>query len=354
MKKIAMLTGGGDCPGLNAVIRAVTRRALIEGYEVIGFRNGWAGVIKGDFIPLNRDRVSGILHLGGTILGTSRTNPTDEQIETIVRNLKGFNISALVAIGGDDTLSVASRLHKRGVPVIGCPKTIDNDIFGTDQTFGFDTAVNIATEALDRLHTTAESHSRVLICEIMGRQAGWITIAAGVAGGADVILLPEFSVSLEEICAVIKQRQASGKSFSIIAVAEGFKIKGEKEVLQTDKLDAFGHARLGGIAERLCKLVEENTGIESRSVVLGHTQRGGSPTAMDRLLGTRYGVKAVELAMAGEFGKMVALRGTEIIGVPLDDVVHEVIDEKTGQSKLRLKNRCVTKELYDVAKVFFG
>ena len=354
MKKIAMLTGGGDCPGLNAVIRAVTRRALIEGYEVIGFRNGWAGVIKGDFIPLNRDRVSGILHLGGTILGTSRTNPTDEQIETIVRNLKGFNISALVAIGGDDTLSVASRLHKRGVPVIGCPKTIDNDIFGTDQTFGFDTAVNIATEALDRLHTTAESHSRVLICEIMGRQAGWITIAAGVAGGADVILLPEFSVSLEEICAVIKQRQASGKSFSIIAVAEGFKIKGEKEVLQTDKLDAFGHARLGGIAERLCKLVEENTGIESRSVVLGHTQRGGSPTAMDRLLGTRYGVKAVELAMAGEFGKMVALRGTDIIGVPLDDVVHEVIDEKTGQSKLRLKNRCVTKELYDVAKVFFG
>ena len=349
-----MLTGGGDCPGLNAVIRAVTRRALIEGYEVIGFRNGWAGVIKGDFIPLNRDRVSGILHLGGTILGTSRTNPTDEQIETIVRNLKGFNINALVAIGGDDTLSVASRLHKRGVPVIGCPKTIDNDIFGTDQTFGFDTAVNIATEALDRLHTTAESHSRVLICEIMGRQAGWITIAAGVAGGADVILLPEFSVSLEEICAVIKQRQASGKSFSIIAVAEGFKIKGEKEVLQTDKLDAFGHARLGGIAERLCKLVEENTGIESRSVVLGHTQRGGSPTAMDRLLGTRYGVKAVELAMAGEFGKMVALRGTEIIGVPLDDVVHEVIDKKTGQSKLRLKNRCVTKELYDVAKVFFG
>ena len=354
MKKIAMLTGGGDCPGLNAVIRAVTRRALIEGYEVIGFRNGWAGVIKGEFVPLNRDRVSGILHLGGTILGTSRTNPTDEQIETIVHNLKGFNINALVAIGGDDTLSVASRLHKRGVPVIGCPKTIDNDIFGTDQTFGFDTAVNIATEALDRLHTTAESHSRVLICEIMGRQAGWITIAAGVAGGADVILLPEFSVSLEEICAIIKQRQASGKSFSIIAVAEGFKIKGEKEVLQTDKLDAFGHARLGGIAERLCKLVEENTGIESRSVVLGHTQRGGSPTAMDRLLGTRYGVKAVELAMAGEFGKMVALRGTEIIGVPLDDVVHEVIDKKTGKPKLRLKNRCVTKELYDVAKVFFG
>jgi len=354
MKKIAMLTGGGDCPGLNAVIRAVTRRALMEGYEVVGFKNGWAGVIKGEFVPLNRERVSGILHLGGTILGTSRTNPTDEQMETIVRNIKGFDVSALVAIGGDDTLSVASRLHKRGVPVIGCPKTIDNDIFGTDQTFGFDTAVNIATEALDRLHTTAEAHSRVLICEIMGRQAGWITIAAGVAGGADVILLPEFSVSLEEICAVIKQRQASGKNFSIIAVAEGFKIKGEKEVLQTEKLDAFGHVRLGGIAERLCKLVEESTGIESRSVVLGHTQRGGSPTAMDRLLGTRYGVKAVELAIAGEFGKMAALRGTEIVGIPLDDVIHEVIDKKTGKPKLRLKNRCVPPELYDVAKVFFG
>ncbi len=353
MKKIAMLTGGGDCPGLNAVIRAVTRRALMEGYEVIGFRNGWAGVIKGEFIPLNRERVSGILHLGGTILGTSRTNPTDEQLETIIRNLKGFDVSALVAIGGDDTLSVASRLHKRGVPVIGCPKTIDNDIYGTDQTFGFDTAVNIATEALDRLHTTAEAHSRVLVVEIMGRQAGWIAWEAGIAGGADLVLLPEFPMSLAEICRIIKGRQASGKNFSIVAVAEGFRIDGQ-EVVQTKELDAFGHVRLGGIAEVLAREIEKLTGIESRTVVLGHVQRGGTPSAYDRVLGTRYGVKAVELAMAGQFGQMVALRGTEIIGVPLDEVVHEVEDKKTGQKKLRLKNRCVTKELYDVAKVFFG
>jgi len=353
MKKIAMLTGGGDCPGLNAVIRAVTRRALMEGYEVIGFRNGWAGVIKGEFLPLNRERVSGILHMGGTILGTSRTNPTDEQVETIVRNLKGFDVSALIAIGGDDTLSVASRLHKRGVPVIGCPKTIDNDIFGTDQTFGFDTAVNIATEALDRLHTTAEAHSRVLVVELMGRQAGWITWEAGIAGGADLVLLPEFPMSMAEICRIIKQRQASGKNFSIVAVAEGFKIDGH-EVLQTKELDAFGHIRLGGIAEVLAREIEKLTGIESRTVVLGHIQRGGTPSAYDRALGTRYGVKAVELVIAGEFGRMVALRGTDIIGIPLDEVIHEVTDKKTGQPKLRLKNRCVTKELYDVAKVFFG
>jgi 6-phosphofructokinase 1 len=353
MKKIAMLTGGGDCPGLNAVIRAVTRRALMEGYEVIGFRNGWAGLIKGEFIPLNRERVSGILHLGGTILGTSRTNPTDEQLETIVRNLKGFDVSALIAIGGDDTLSVASRLHKRGVPVIGCPKTIDNDIYGTDQTFGFDTAVNIATEALDRLHTTAEAHSRVLVVEIMGRQAGWIAWEAGIAGGADLVLLPEFPMSLAEICRIIKSRQASGKNFSIVAVAEGFKIDG-REIVQTKELDAFGHVRLGGIAEVLAREIEKLTGIESRTVVLGHVQRGGTPSAYDRVLGTRYGVKAVELAMGGAFGQMVALRGTEIIGVPLDEVVHEVEDKKTGQKKLRLKNRCVTRELYDVAKVFFG
>ena len=352
-KKIAMLTGGGDCPGLNAVIRAVTRKALQEGFEVIGFRNGWAGVLKGEFIPLSRERVSGILHLGGTILGTSRTNPTDEQLDTIVRNLKGFSIDALVAIGGDDTLTVASRLHKHGVPVIGCPKTIDNDIYGTDQTFGFDTAVNIATEALDRLHTTAEAHSRVLVCEIMGRQAGWIALWSGIAGGADIVLLPEFPVSLNEICQIIRQRQASGKNFSIIAVAEGFKLEGH-EVVQARELDAFGHVRLGGIGEVLCKEIEKLTAIESRAVVLGHIQRGGTPTAFDRVLGTRYGVKAVELASAGQFGQMVALRGTEIVGVPLDDVIHEVTDAKTGKKKLRLRNRCVSRELYDVVKVFFG
>ncbi len=353
MKKIAMLTGGGDCPGLNAVIRAVTRKALLEGFEVIGFKNGWAGVIKGEFVPLSRERVSGILHLGGTILGTSRTNPTDEQIETIIRNLKGFDVTALIAIGGDDTLSVASRLHKRGVPVIGCPKTIDNDIDGTDQTFGFDTAVNIATEALDRLHSTAEAHSRVLVVELMGRQAGWIAWEAGIAGGADLVLLPEFPMSLDAICKIIKQRQAGGKNFSIVAAAEGFKLEGG-EVTQSKDLDAFGHVRLGGIGETLCKALEKATGIESRAVVLGHIQRGGTPSAYDRTLGTRYGVKAVELAASGQFGKMVALRGTEIVGIDFDSVIDEVIDKKTGKPKLRLRNRCVSKELYDVAKVFFG
>jgi ATP-dependent phosphofructokinase / diphosphate-dependent phosphofructokinase len=353
MKKIAMLTGGGDCPGLNAVIRAVTRKALLEGYEVIGFKNGWAGVIKGEFVPLSRERVSGILHLGGTILGTSRTNPTEEQIETIVRNLKGFDVTALIAIGGDDTLSVASRLHKRGVPVIGVPKTIDNDIEGTDQTFGFDTAVNIATEALDRLHTTAEAHSRVLVVEVMGRQAGWIAWESGIAGGADLVLLPEFPMSLGEICKIIKQRQAGGKNFSIVAVAEGFKLEGG-EVTQGKQLDAFGHVRLGGIGDLLCSEIEKITGIESRAVVLGHVQRGGTPSAYDRALGTRYGVKAVELAASGQFGKMAALRGTEIVGIDFDSVITEVIDKKTGKPKLRLRNRCVSKELYDVAKVFFG
>jgi 6-phosphofructokinase 1 len=353
MKKIAMLTGGGDCPGLNAVIRAVTRKGLLEGYEVFGFRNGWAGVLKGDYFPLTRERVSGILHLGGTILGTSRTNPTDEQLETLVRHVKSIDLAALVAIGGDDTLSVASRLHKRGVPVIGVPKTIDNDIDGTDQTFGFDTAINIATEAIDRLHSTAESHSRVLVVELMGRQAGWIALEAGMAGGADLVLLPEFPMSLADICKIIKQRQAGGKSFSIVAVAEGFKLEGV-EVTSGKELDAFGHVRLGGIGETLCKEIEKITGVECRAVVLGYIQRGGTPSAYDRVLATRYGVKAVELAMNGDFGNMVALRGPDVIGVPIDSVITEVTDTKTGKTKLRVRNRRVPKELYEVAKVFFG
>jgi ATP-dependent phosphofructokinase / diphosphate-dependent phosphofructokinase len=352
-RKIAMMTGGGDCPGLNAVIRGVTRRALIEDWEVIGFRNGWAGVIKGDYVELDRQRVADILPLGGTILGTSRTNPTDEQIGAITGNLKKLGVTTLIAIGGDDTLSVASRLHKNGLSVIGVPKTIDNDIAGTDQTFGFDTAVNIATEAIDRCHTTAESHGRVLVVEIMGRQAGWIALYAGMAGGADMVLLPEFPMALDEICNAIKMRYASGRKFSIVAVAEGFKLGGDT-VLQTKELDAFGHVRLGGIAERLCKDIEKATGIESRSVVLGHTQRGGTPTAYDRVLSTRYGVKAAELAISGQTGKMVALRGTDIVGVDFDSVITEQIDKKTGKPRLRMGNRSVPKEFYDLAKVFFG
>ncbi len=351
--RVALLTGGGDCPGLNAAIRAVTRKALLEGYEVLGFRNGWAGVLKRDYFPLTRERVSGILHLGGTILGTSRTNPTDDQLDTLVEHIQSMELAALIAIGGDDTLSVASRLHKRGVPVIGIPKTIDNDIDGTDQTFGFDTAINIAAEAIDRLHSTAESHSRVLVVELMGRQAGWIALEAGMAGGADLVLLPEFPMSLAEICKIIKRRQASGKNFSIVAVAEGFKLEGT-EVTSSKELDAFGHVRLGGIGEVLCREIEKITGIESRAVVLGHIQRGGTPSAYDRVLGTRYGVKAVELAMKGEFGKMVALRGPDVIGITIDSVIVEVTDKKTGKPKLRVRNRCVPKELYDVAKVFFG
>ncbi len=349
-----MLTGGGDCPGLNAVIRAVTRKSLVEGYKVFGFRNGWAGVIKGDYFPLTRERVSGILHLGGTILGTSRTNPTDDQLETIIKHLRGMDLFALIAIGGDDTLSVASRLHQRGVPVIGVPKTIDNDIDGTDQTFGFDTAINIAAEALDRLHSTAEAHSRVLVVELMGREAGWIALEAGIAGGADLVLLPEFPMSITEICKILKARQASGKNFSIIAVAEGFCVEGRGEVLHTKELDAFGHVRLGGIGEALCKEIEKTSGIESRAVVLGYIQRGGTPSAYDRVLATRYGVKAVELAMSGQFGKMAALRGADIVGVDLDMVVTEVIDKKGGKPRLRMRNRRVSKELYDVARVFFG
>jgi ATP-dependent phosphofructokinase / diphosphate-dependent phosphofructokinase len=264
-----------------------------------------------------------------------------------------MDLAALVAIGGDDTLSVASRLHKRGVPVIGVPKTIDNDIDGTDQTFGYDTAINIATEAIDRLHSTAESHSRALVVELMGRQAGWIALGAGMAGGADLILLPEFPMTLAEICKIIKQRQAGGKNFSIIAVAEGFKLGGV-EITAVKELDAFGHVRLGGIGEVLCREIEKTTGIESRGVVLGHIQRGGTPSAFDRVLGTRYGVKAVDLALKGEFGKMVALRGREVIGVDIDSILTEVIDTKTGKPKLRVRNRCVPQELYDVAKVFFG
>jgi 6-phosphofructokinase 1 len=353
MKRIGVLTGGGDCPGLNAVIRAVTRKALAEGYEVLGFRNGWAGVLKGDYLPLTRDRVSGILPLGGTILGTSRTNPTDDQLDTVLKHVKSIDLTALVAIGGDDTLSVASRLHKRGVPVIGVPKTIDNDIDGTDQTFGFDTAINIAAEAIDRLHTTAESHSRVLVVELMGRQAGWIALEAGMAGGADLILLPEFPMSMADICKIIKRRQAGGKNFSIVAVAEGFKLEGV-EVTSTKELDAFGHIRLGGIGEVLCREIEKLTSIESRAVVLGHIQRGGTPSAYDRVLGTRYGVKAVDLAINGEFGKMVSLRGPDVVGIAIDSIIDEVVDKKSGQKKLRVRNRRVSKELYDVAKIFFG
>jgi 6-phosphofructokinase 1 len=340
MKRLAMLTGGGDCPGLNSVIRAITRRGIQDGYEIIGIRNGWKGMIEKDFIMLTRGSVSGILHRGGTVLGTSRTNPRtmDGAIERIFANFKELKLDGLIAIGGDDTLGVAYDLYQKGFPTIGVPKTIDNDLPGTDYTFGFDTAVNIAMEAIDRLHSTAESHQRVLVVELMGRNAGWITIGAGLAGGADYILIPEFPISMDEIAETIKKRHTTGRTFSIVAVAEGFKIEGI-DVTQTKELDAFGHPRLGGVGEVIAREMEKRTGFETRSVVLGHVQRGGAPTAFDRILGTRYGLKAVELARSGQFGKMVALRGTDIVTVNLQAVT---------------KSRMVPKELYEEAKVFFG
>jgi ATP-dependent phosphofructokinase / diphosphate-dependent phosphofructokinase len=339
-KRLAMLTGGGDCPGLNPVIRAVVRRGIQDGYEVIGIRNGWKGMVEKDFVILDRAAVSGIVHRGGTILGTSRTNPrkVEGAVERIFTNFKDLKLDALVAIGGDDTLGVAYDLYQRGLPTIGVPKTIDNDLPGTDYTFGFDTAVNIAMEAIDRLHTTAESHQRVLVVEIMGRHAGWITLGAGMAGGADFILIPEFPISMDELTESIKKRHSTGRTFSIVAVAEGFKIQG-LDITQSKTLDAFGHVQLGGVGEVIASELEKRTHYETRSVVLGHIQRGGSPTAFDRILGTRYGLKAVELARTGQFGKMVALRGTDIITVDLQAVT---------------KTKVVSRELYEEAKVFFG
>ena len=339
-KRLAMLTGGGDCPGLNPVIRAITRRGIQDGYDIIGIRNGWKGMIEKDFILLDRHAVSGILHRGGTILGTSRTNPRKipGAEDRIFQNFKELSLDVLVAIGGDDTLGVAFDLYQKGLATIGVPKTIDNDLPGTDFTFGFDTAVNIAMEAIDRLHSTAESHHRVLVVELMGRHAGWITIGAGMAGGADYILLPEFPISMDEVAATIMKRHSAGRTFSIVAVAEGFKIQG-LDVTQTQEVDAFGHPRLGGVGEIVARELEKRTKFETRSVVLGHVQRGGAPTAFDRILGTRYGLKAMELARNGQFGKMVALRGTEIITVDLQAVT---------------KSKLVPQELYEDAKVFFG
>ena len=340
--KIGILTGGGDCPGLNPVIRAVVRKALLEGYEVVGIRNGWKGLVENDTVRLDLNTVSGILPKGGTILGTSRTNPYKKEgdLQKVKENFKKIGLDALVAVGGEDTLGVASKLVKEGLPVVGVPKTIDNDLSATDYTFGFDTALNVAMECIDRLHTTAESHHRIMVAEVMGRHAGWIALEAGIAGGADMILIPEVAIDLDEICNVIKKRHSRGKTFSIIVVSEGAKFSGQDMVLQEKKLDAFGHVRLGGIGEELAARIEERTGFETRVSVLGHIQRGGSPTAFDRVLGTRFGVKAVELIKDKKFGKMVALAGIKIIDVPLEDAVKAL---KTADM-----------ELYDIAKVFFG
>ena len=343
MARIGILTGGGDCPGLNPVIRAVVRKALLVGYEVVGIKNGWKGLIENDTMPLNMEAVSGILPKGGTILGTSRTNPykKEGEVQKLKDNFKVMGLDALIAVGGEDTLGVAAKLIKDGLaPIVGVPKTIDNDLSGTDYTFGFDTALNVATECIDRLHTTAESHHRVMVAEVMGRHAGWIATEAGIAGGADVILIPELPIDLDEVCNVIKKRHARGKTFSIIVVAEGAKFKDGAMVLQEQKLDAFGHVRLGGVGENLAEKIEKMTGYETRVSVLGHIQRGGSPTAFDRVLGTRFGVKAVELIKNKKYGRMVALSGIKIIDVALEEAVKSL--------------KTVDMELYDIAKVFFG
>lgn len=343
MYKVGILTGGGDCPGLNAVIRAAVRKGLIEGYEFIGIKNGWKGLIEKDTMPLGLNTVSGILSKGGTILGTSRTNPykKEEDLARVKDNFKAMGINALIAVGGEDTLGVATRLISDGITnVVGVPKTIDNDLSCTDYTFGFDTAINIAMECIDRLHTTAESHHRIIVAELMGRHAGWIATEAGIAGGADVILIPEFPIDMDEVCNIIKNRHLRGKTFSIVVVAEGAQFKDKSMVTQEEKLDAFGHVRLGGVGEILAKEIEKRTGYETRVSVLGHIQRGGSPTAFDRVLGTRFGVKAVELIKNKKFGHMAALSGNKIIDVPLKDAVKKL--------------KTVDSELYEIARVFFG
>ncbi len=340
--RIGMLTGGGDCPGLNAVIRAVVRYAVPRGSEVVGFLEGWRGVIEGNTRPLGLEEVRGILHQGGTILRTSRTNPfrLPETLERLLETWKQRGLDALVAIGGEDTLGVAARLYREhGWPVVGVPKTIDNDLSATDFTFGFDTAVSVATEAIDRLHTTAESHNRVMVVEVMGRHAGWIATYSGLAGGADFIAIPEREFTVDEICATVKARAERGRSFSILVVAEGARIKG-LGTQRTSKADEFGHALLGGIGHMLAQRVEERTGFETRVTVLGHVQRGGTPTAYDRVLATRYGIRACELVYGGPFGQMVALSGNQIVSVELDTAVAEP--------------KTVPLALSSLAEIFFG
>jgi ATP-dependent phosphofructokinase / diphosphate-dependent phosphofructokinase len=341
--RVGVLTGGGDCPGLNAVIRAVVRKGVQEyGFEFTGFRDGWRGPLEGDTIPLDVQAVRGILPRGGTILGSSRTNPLKDGqsgVDRIKDNMAGLGVDALIAIGGEDTLGVATKLHEQGVDVVGVPKTIDNDLSATDYTFGFDTAVNIATEAIDRLHTTAESHHRALICEVMGRNTGWIALHAGLASGANVILIPERPFEIDRVAAYV-QRRFQTRYAAIVVVAEGARpAEGDMEVA-TQQLDAFGHVRLGGIGQQLAEEIEKRTGKEARYTVLGHIQRGGTPTAFDRVLATRFGVHAIHAVRDQDFGKMVALRGTDIVRVPLAEATSEV--------------KTVPPERYAEAEVFFG
>jgi 6-phosphofructokinase 1 len=346
--RIGMLTGGGDCPGLNAVIRAVARRSFSRGHEVIGVREGWRGLVEGRFQPLGPMEISGILPRGGTILGTTRTNPykTEDGVTRVLSNFHEAGLDALVAIGGEDTLGVAARLYgEHGFPVVGVPKTIDNDLSATDYTFGFDTAVFIATEAIDRLHTTAESHNRVMVVEVMGRHTGWIAVTSGIAGGADVILIPEQPITVEQTCEEIRRRHSRGKNFSIVVVSEGYELtyqSGEQRLVagEARASDEFGHVRLGGVGDALANEIEQRTGFETRVTVLGHVQRGGTPTPRDRVLATRYGLKAADLVEEQKFGRMAALDGDDIVDVSLEDATKEL--------------KTVPEHWYAVAKAFFG
>jgi phosphofructokinase-like protein len=344
--RLGVLTGGGDCPGLNAVIRAIVRKGVQQyGHEFVGFRDGWRGPLEGDTVPLDVRAVRGILPRGGTILGSSRTNPLKADrdgrsgVERITDNMAGLGVDALIAIGGEDTLGVATKLSELGVKVIGVPKTIDNDLGATDYTFGFDTAVNIAMEAIDRLHTTAESHHRAQIVEVMGRHAGWIALHAGLAGGANAILIPERPFDIDKVCEYVESRFRT-RYAAVVVVAEGAHPAETGAELADEQLDSFGHVRLGGIGQRLAYEVEERTGQEARCTVLGHIQRGGTPTAFDRVLATRFGVHAIEAVHDGDFGNMVALRGTQIVRVPLAEATKEL--------------KLVPPDRYAEAEVFFG
>jgi phosphofructokinase-like protein len=351
--KIGMLTGGGDCPGLNAVIRAVVRKGVFHyDDEFVGFLEGWRGLVEDKSMPLDLAAVGGILPRGGTILRTSRTNPSKraDGIERCAATLEKHGIGALIAIGGDDTLSVAQKLHEHGIKVVGVPKTIDNDLSGTDFTFGFDTACNVVCESIDRLHTTAEAHNRVMVVEVMGRDAGWIALYSGIAGGADVILIPERPFDVDKVAESIRQRHERGRYFSIVVVAEGAKFSQEAgtggPVLQDMGKDEFGHAKLGGIANILAREIEKRTGFETRAVVLGHIQRGGSPTAFDRVLATRYGLGAIDMVHRGEFGCMAALRSNKIVSIPLKEAIsrNRVVDDEMIAMVEGLFEKTSTKE----------
>jgi len=341
--KVGVLTGGGDCPGLNAVIRAVARRSFVRGHEVVGVREGWRGLVEGRLELLGNREINGLLPRGGTILGTSRTNPykVDGGVERVLETFEREGLDALVAIGGEDTLGVATGLYaEHDFPVVGVPKTIDNDLSATDYTFGFDTAVFICTEAIDRLHTTAESHNRVMVVEVMGRHTGWIAVMSGIAGGADMILIPEQPVSIDDACKEIQRRHARGKDFSIVVVSEGYELGGDDD--QAAEVDEFGHIRLSerGVGAQLAQEIEQRTGFETRVTVLGHVQRGGSPTPRDRVLATRYGLKAADLVQEGRFGRMAALHGDAIVDVPLEEETSEL--------------KTVPDDWFEVARAFFG